>query len=218
MLARISLVALAAALAVTAPAFAKTKPAAQPAPADQVACTGVFGPDSSEALVKETFGAENVVTGIVPGPEGTELLATTVFPDDPDRKMEFGWFDEENFTRLSYVELSPSQTAPGGVRIGQTVAEVQALNGEPFTVGGFWWDYGGYASIENGKLAGLDGGCYLSVRFSPADEYSPAIDVTPVSGEVQVPSDEGLLEILDTRVEVLSLGYAWPEDLPQPDY
>ncbi|NGP17389.1 hypothetical protein [Devosia aurantiaca] len=216
MLARLSLVALTAFAALATPAFAKTKPAAQP---EQVTCEGVFGPDSSEKLVKETFGAENVVTGMVPGPEGTEMLATTVFGDDPDRKMEFGWFDEENFARLSYVELSPSQTAPGGVRIGMTPAEVEKLNGTPFIIGGFWWDYGGYAQIENGKLANADDAtCYLSLRFSPADEYSPAIDVTPVSGEVQVPSDEGLLEILDTRLEVLSLGYAWPDDLPQPEY
>jgi len=100
-----------------------------------------------------------------------------------------------------------------------SVAEVEALNGSPFNVGGFWWDYGGYANIEEGTLAGeLDGGCYLSIRFSPKDEYSPKLDITPVLGEVQVPSNEPLLETLDTRVQVLSIGYAWPDDLPKPEY
>ncbi len=215
MLARLSLAASAAALLAVVPAAAKSKPAREP---EQVACTGVFGPDSSEQIVIDTVGAGNVVTGTVYGAEGMEIIATTVFPDDPKRKMEFGWFDEENFTHLSYVELAPDQAAPGGVRIGQTVAEVEALNGAPFEIGGFWWDYGGYANFSEGKLANKDTGCSLSVRFSPADEYSPAIDISPVAGEVQVPSDEGLLEILDVRVEVLTLGYPWPEDLPQPDY
>lgn len=214
MLVRLSLAALIVGLA-SVPAAAKTKPATQN---EEIACTGVFGPDSSAALVIETFGAKNVVTGIVPGPEGTELLATTVFGKDPNRKLEFVWFDEENLTHLSNVELSPELTAPGGVRIGMTVAEVEALNGEPFKVGGFWWDYGGNGIIESGNLADTDEGCYLAIRFAPSETFPSNIDTTKVAGEVQVPSDEPLLQRIDTRVQVLSLGYAWPDDLPQPQY
>ncbi|WP_152658666.1 hypothetical protein [Devosia chinhatensis] len=212
MRARLSLAMLSLAL-VAAPALAGD------APVEPVQCAGIFGPDSSESLLRDTFGDDNVVTGIVPGPEGTELLATTIFPDDPDRRMEFGWFDEQNLARLNYVELSPSQAGPQGVRIGMSVAEVEALNGQPFAVGGFWWDYGGYAIIDDGALAGvLEGGCYLSIRFAPAEDYPQDIDVTPVAGEVQVPSADPLLATLDTRVQVLTIGYPWPEDLPQPQY
>ncbi len=217
MLPRLSLAVLSLALVAATPLAAKEK--TRPAEPQEIACSGVYGPDSSEALVKETFGAENVVTGMVYGAEGIEMLATTVYPDDPERKMEFGWFDDENLTHLSYVELSPSQTAPGGVKLGMSVDELVELNGEPFIVGGFWWDYGGYANFESGALAGeQEGGCYISIRLSPADEYPADLDVTAVSGEVQVPSDEPLLAKLDTRVQVLSIGYPWPEDLPQPEY
>ncbi|QQR35872.1 hypothetical protein JI749_16260 [Devosia oryziradicis] len=205
MLIRLSLIALCTALVLSSP-MAKEKPAAATS-ADQVACEGVFGPQSSEQLLIDTFGAGNVVTGTVPGPEGSELFATTVFPDDPEKAMEFGWWDEDKREGLSYVQLSPSQVGPLGIHIGMTPAEVEAINGERFLIGGFWWDYGGYAMIETGKLTDIPGGCYMSLRFAPADEYSPAIDVTPVSGEVQVLSDEGLLEILDTRLQVLTLSY-----------
>lgn len=196
---------------IAAPAFAKDK--IQPAePSQPVACSGVFGFDSSEALLIETYGKDNVVTGQVDGPEGSTYLASTVYPGDAERQMIFAWYNEDTRTELSSVELSPSQSGPGGVRIGMTPAEVQAINEKPFTIGGFWWDYGGYAGFETGKLAGpLPGECYLSLRFSPADEFSDAIDVTPVTGEVQVPSDEGLLEILDTRLTMLSIGYALEE-------
>lgn len=214
MLARLSLAALTTALLVTTPLAAKEK-----LNAAEVTCSGVFGPDSSEALVKQTFGDENVVTGLVYGPEGSELIATTVFGEDDSKVMEFFWFDDDNLTYLSDVRLSPSQTAPGGVRIGMSVAEVETLNGAPFNVGGFWWDYGGYANIEEGALAGeLDGNCYLSIRFSPENEELGDLDVTSVAGEVQVPSGDAMLETLDARVEVLSIGYAWPADLPQPQY
>jgi hypothetical protein len=201
MIVRLSLLALCAALAIS-PAYAKDKSAQS-----DTACSGVFGPQSSEALLIETYGAENVVTGQVAGPEGIEMLATTVFPNDPDKTMLFGWWDEEDLAILNFVDLAPSQVGPLGVRVGMTPAEVEAINGEPFLIGGFWWDYGGYANIQSGKLVELPDGCYLSLRFAPAEEYSPALDVTPVSGEVQVPSDEGLLEILDTRVQVVSLSY-----------
>ncbi len=214
----LSLLALCAALLAAGPLAAKEKTKAPAAP-EPVACAGVFGPDSSEALVKDTFGANNVVTGTVYGAEGMEIIATTVFPDDPERKMQFGWFDEENLSRLSYVELAPNQIAPGGVRLGMSVADVVKANGQDFIIGGFWWDYGGYANIEAGSLAGeLEGGCSLSIRFSPEDGYPEDIDVTAVSGEVEVPTSEPLLEEIDTRVQVLSLGYPWPDDLPMPDY
>ena len=207
MLARLSLFAFCAALAAS-PALAKTKTAAP----DEVSCSGVFGPESTEALIRETFGEDNVVTGDVPGPEGTTILATTVFPNDPDKTMEFGWWDEDNRASLSYVQLSPSQTGPHGVQIGMSVAEVEAANGEPFNIGGFWWDYGGYAQIDSGNLAGDSNGCFISLRFSPSDDAIGNTDVTAISGEVIISSSEPLLEQVDTRVQSISLGY------PDPNY
>ena len=192
---------------VATPTFAKdkTKPADAAAP---VACSGVYSADTSEQRLIDTFGAENVVTGPVDGPEGSTYVATTVFPDDPQRTMVFSWFDEEARTDASNIELSPSQTGPGGVRVGMTVAEVQDINGEPFTISGFWWDYGGYAGFDSGNLAGVAGDCYVNLRFAAPDEVSGAIDTTPISGDIQVPSSEGLLEVLGVTVEQVSLGYA----------
>lgn len=215
MIARQTLLVLSLALVAVQPLAAKDK-VKQP-PVETVTCEGVFGPESSEALVKQTFGAENVVTGTVHGPEGIEMLATTVFSDDPDRSMEFGWWDEENLRYLSYVELAPSQQTPGGVRIGMSVAEVEAINGAPFTINGFWWDYGGNAMIEKGALANPDEGCRFWIRFATMEEYSEDIDVTPIAGEVTVPSSEPLLEQLGARVVSISLAYPWPDELPQPE-
>jgi hypothetical protein len=177
-------------------------------PIDQVECAGVYGAESSEAMLIETFGAENVVTGELPGPEGTTYIGTTVYGDDPDRAMVFSWYDEENHAGLSGVQLAPSQIGPGGVRVGMSVAEVEAINGEPFTISGFWWDYGGYAGFNSGNLFGVEGDCYVNLRFAVPDEISGAIDTTPISGDREVPSGEGLLEVLGVTVGQVSLGYA----------
>ena len=202
MLARASLIALCAAL-LAGPALAMD--------AQGFSCSGPFGADSSEALLKTTFGADNVVTGEVPGPEGTTMLATTVFPNDPAKTLQFGWWDEEKLEGLSYVDLPPGMAGPHGVEIGMTVDEIAAINGQPYTIGGFWWDYGGYAMFETGVLASSDSDCYLSLRFSPADKDFGDIDLGPVSGEVIIPSTDPLLAKLDTRVTMVSVSYPGPE-------
>ena len=125
---------------------------AAPAMAADIACEGPFAADSSEARLIEAFGKDNVVTGDVPGPEGSTVLATTIFPNDPARTIEFGWWDEEKHERVAYFTVPPDDTAPGGLRKGLTVKEVEALNGGPFQLYGFFWDYGGAAIFDGGKL------------------------------------------------------------------
>lgn len=182
---------------------------ATPALAAEIACEGPFAADSSVARLQEAFGAENVVTGDSPGPEGTTVLATTVYPDDPDRTMVFGWWDEENLSELSYVELAPGDSA-FGVSRGMGVDAVEALNGEAFTMTGLWWDYGGYAGFQSGALAELAGDCSLSLRFDTALNVPDGLDVGSISGDQQIASDEPLLEQLSVEVTQVTLGYAYP--------
>lgn len=202
MRARLSLIALCAVLA-AGPALAKDT--------TKFACDGVFGPDSSEALLIKTYGANNVVTAETDGIDNSTILTSTVFPDDPERVLTFTWWDEAKRTGLNYVDLPPSITGPAGVRVGMTVAEVQGINGAPFTIGGFWWDYGGYAEIDTGKLANADDGCFTSLRFAPADKDYGDLDISSVSGERSIPSSDPLLAKIDARVQVLSISYAGPE-------
>ncbi|MBK8082585.1 MAG: hypothetical protein IPK28_01460 [Devosia sp.] len=178
-----------------------------PASAAEIACDGPFAADSSEARLVETFGGENVVTGEVPGPEGSTLIATTVFPGDPQRQMEFGWWDEQAFERLAYVTVPPVDTAPGGLRVGMSVREVEALNGGPFEMTGFWWDYGGYAGFEGGELGDIPGGCHVSVSFQPTADIPGDLDVEPIAGDRTVVSGEPLLETVDARIASITVGY-----------
>jgi hypothetical protein len=175
--------------------------------AAEIACDGPFAADSSAQRLIETFGKDNVVTGDVDGPEGTTVLATTVFPNDPNRKMEFGWWDEDKLERVAYFTLPAEDTAPGGLKPGLTIKEVEALNGGPFKLGGFWWDYGGAANFDGGKLAEAPGGCVVSVQFEPKADIPADLDVSTISGEVEIDSTDPLLEKLDTRVVSVSIGY-----------
>ena len=199
---RLLLAAVAVAL-VTTPALAKSK--SKPAAVEQVACEGAFAIDSSEARLIEIYGAGTVWTGIVPGPEGIDMLATEVFRDDPQKKLQFVWWNEKQRVDPSYIELPPTLASPGGVRAGLTVDEVAAINGEEFTLSGFGWDYGGFASIQSGTLSGLPGGCMLSIHFGPS--RNTHLDTMPITGDVTVSSDEPLLDAVGAKVEWVSVGY-----------
>ena len=183
---------------------------ATPALAEEIACEGAFGIDSSEARLIELYGADNVVTGTVPGPEGTEMLATTVFPDDPKRSLQFVWWNEEKLSDPSYIELPAKLAAPGGVHIGQSLAEVEALNGQPFTLLGFGWDYGGSAGFETGALSDLPGDCLLSVRFEYG-ESPEGLDTLPAMGDKELSSDDPLLAQMQVRLYAVSIGYPHPD-------
>jgi hypothetical protein len=177
----------------------------------ETACEGAFAIDSSEARLIEIYGADNVRTGIVPGPEGTEMLATEVYPDSAKRRLQFVWWNEEARTDLSYVELPPKMTGPGGVRYGMSVAQVEALNGAPFTLSGFGWDYGGHAGFEAGALSNLPGGCAVGVTFSP-ENYPEGLEVDEIIGDRPVQSTNPLLRQVNARVDLVFVSY------PHPDY
>ena len=147
------------------------------ASAAELTCDGPLAPDSTEAALIAAYGAANVVTGEVDGPEGTTMLATTVFPNDPQKRSRSCWWDEDDADRARLFHLPPGDTAPQGVMRGMTVKEVQALNGGPFELQGFWWDYGGYADFTGGRLGAPEEGCIVSVRFAPAGEYPQDLNV-----------------------------------------
>jgi hypothetical protein len=181
-----------------------------PVLAEQIACEGAFGIDSSEERLIEIFGADNVWTGKVHGPEAMKMLATEVFRDDPKKRLQFVWWDEANRRDPSYIELSGKMVTPGGVRQGLTVSEVQALNGEPFKLSGFGWDYGGGAWIESGALTDLPGDCHLSLTFSPS-HYPPGTSYDAITGDIEVQSTDPLLETVGAYLSWVAIGYPHPD-------
>jgi hypothetical protein len=188
---------------------------AAPALADEVTCEGVFHQDATLAEIEAAFGKDNVVTGEVPGPEGTTMIATTIFPDDPARTMQVRWWDEQNVAYLAGVTLAPGDTGPGGVALGMPIQDVEAINGEPFRLFGFFWDYGGSAGFETGTLSGLPGGCVLNLQFSPTREDLSEALTLAISGDIELRSDMPELREAQVAVDEVNLGFAYPEELEE---
>jgi hypothetical protein len=155
---------------------AASKPApaspAPPATAHTVACSESFGKDSNHLKLAMGFGFKNVTTTDVQAKDGTKIDASVIFPDDPQQRLEVWWTNASwhSGTYLIVIAGKSEWTAPGGLRLGLTLAELEKLNHKGFKLKGF--DKNGVATISDwggGELASLSGGCNagLSVRADP---------------------------------------------------
>jgi hypothetical protein len=141
-----------------------------------VTCAGVFGRESSHSNLASTFGAANVAIQEVEGAEGIKIWGTVIYPNDPRRRLEVLWIDEEMRRHPGAIWISKESQWRGwrGLRIGMTLEDVEALNGRPFRLRNFQGDYGGTVTDwRGGAMEHIPGGCRVSVRFEPDKNTIP---------------------------------------------
>lgn len=184
-------------------------PPVQAAPAKAgpqvLTCALPVGPRDTAATIRKRFGAA-AVRAKIDGAEGQQIDGIVLWPKDPARRLEL-YLSEDKALRITGVGvLGKSRWQVGGLRLGDGIVKVQQLNGKPFKLSGFDWDYGGYANdMQHGKLDTLPGGCNLSIRFEPGqvDPYPEGI-----SGEVTLSSADPKVRAVRPVVDELSI--SWP--------
>ena len=173
-----------------------------------VACEGPFGRNATRADVARVFG-QDAVDQEVDGAEGKKRAATVLHPDDPKRRLEIVWSDATARQRPTIRITGQSEwSTANGVRLGMSLAEIARLNGKPFRLYGFEWDYGGrVASWQGGKLARpLAGGCTLSLSLGIDDKTPPAL-LDKVSGDTAYSSTNPAMWAINPRVFEITLGF-----------
>jgi hypothetical protein len=140
--------------------------------------------------------------------EGEETRGTVIFGKDPRRQIEVIWWDEKNRTRPSMIRIKGvGWTGPRGIKVGASLADVEASNGRPFTLSGFSWDFGGYVTnLKDGALASIPGGCRFGIRFDPDPKASEA-RLSKVIGDREFSSSLPAMKAVAPRVSEISLGY-----------
>jgi len=148
--------------------------------------------------LRTLYGAKNVKAAQLDGPEGTTLDGIRLFPGT-DRELEL-IYNQEGDEKIvtDVVVVGSAWTFECGLKVGMSIEEVERINGKPFKVAGFDWDYGGFANFEGGKL---ERG--VSVRFYPtAEQVSEKL-----SGDVQIKSTDKLLRaakpVVQERITVM---------------
>ena len=104
-----------------------------------VACSGTFAKDSSAVELATAFNSKNVTFADVEAADGTKVPASILFPNDPKRRLEVWWSDRTHRSDIHLIVIGGQSTwtAPGGMRLGQTLEQVEKINHKPFKLKGF---------------------------------------------------------------------------------
>jgi len=166
---------------------AETGPAKAEAGETALTCGAPIAWDATEETLKSQFGAENVEYKDLGGPEGTEMFGTRVYGKDPKKTFDIVWSDEAKRANPSVINVNqvwsedgetvtvPDWKSAEGIYLGMPIEELEKLNGKPFKLFGFGWDYGGSViSWEGGKLEpAADAKCGTSIVFSDSGDATP---------------------------------------------
>ncbi|MCB0639171.1 MAG: hypothetical protein KDC54_21235 [Lewinella sp.] len=174
---------------------------------------GLITPDSSSReLVLALYGDSARVEEVYLG-EGLYEEGVVLFPDNPRRRVEIYWEPQFDPVRPSYLRISGYQgetdwKTTEGITVGTTLTELNRLNGRPFQLYGFGWDYGGsVVDWMGGQLSNE-----LGLRLEPGAEAQASMEVV---GDQLIRSDHPALAQMDVRVDVLDLhlgrSYHFPE-------
>lgn len=160
---------------------------------------------STLADLTRLYGKSNIHTGPVPGPEGTTLDGAVLFPDDPKRALTVIWKEGKKNKQVGNISVTGKETlwhTVEGITLGTPLKELEIINGSPFTLSGFDWDYGGTVLSwgDTGKLRErfqTHGG--LVIRLSPPQQVPEAI-YSQVAGDKTYSSHSPAMQQLDPKV------------------
>lgn len=188
-----------------------------------LSCTGPIAKSATHRSLVKTFGAGAVSVGEIALGEGETETGTLLFASDPKRRLEVRWRDQKKRTGLHAITVrvldnvvstpeshewrvaGPGTTAR--LHLGQPLAEVEAMNGRPFKLTGFEWDYSGTAtSWSGGRLAKLPGGCNLLVRFEPAPNLPEKVQ-NDVAGDKEFASNAAKMRA--AKPVIYEIGLYW---------
>jgi len=192
----------------TATASAAAKPPRTAAPR-AIACNGVFGRESNHAKLAAAFQAKNIADTEVESGSGQKVTASVLFAQDPKRRLEVWWSDPTGRSDIHLIVVNGESAwaAPGGLRLGLTLAELEKLNHRPFKVTGF--DKTKVASLSDwngGELAFLAGGCKIGISLR-AGPNANALALSVLSSSGVFTSADAVMRAANPTVSEILVAY-----------
>jgi hypothetical protein len=156
-----------------------------------------------------TFDYKNVTFGDVEADGGTKVQASIVFPNDPKRRLEVWWSNPAERSGIYLIDIKGKSTwgAPGGMRLGLNLAQLEKLNKKPFKLKGF--DKSGVATVsdwDGGALASLPGGCKSGLSLT-ADPKASADAVSAMPADKEYSSSDPAISAVKPTVSEILIGY-----------
>ncbi len=174
-----------------------------------IACSGVFAKTSSHIKLAMAFNAQNISFAEVDGPEGTRVMASVLYPQNPKGRLEVWWSNDADRSQTSLIVINGQSvwTAPRGLRLGMTLAQVERLNGKPFKLKGF--DAEGSSQIsdwQGGALEKVAGGCNVGARMV-ADPKTPADARSALAADKEFASNLPAVKAAQPKIAEILIGY-----------
>lgn len=180
-------------------------PACSPKPTDAIDLTVVLGErvgaiktDTTRDKLVELYGAENVADTDYPIGEGETVPGSIIFPGT-SREATVIWAPAHQGQKVDRVVITGEEwLLPSGIRRDDELAEVEEINGGPFMVYGFGWDYGGVGYFKGGKLDRK-----VQIWFRPSVDDGP--DYQRVLGDSLFNSSDEAMRAVDPRIAEVAI-------------
>ncbi|HEV7256928.1 MAG TPA: hypothetical protein VGN82_04030 [Bosea sp. (in: a-proteobacteria)] len=186
-------------------------------------CDGPISRQASHASLSKAFGARNISIRKLSIGEGETEVGSVLFASDRTRRIEVLWNDRAKRMRPRMVTFGraidatalskgyhwriAARAQAGTLSLGQPLTQVEAVNGKPFELAGFDWDYSGTVSDwRGGALAKPPGGCRILVRFEAAKD-APGAAQDAVSGDREFSSDDPKMRAV--APVIYEMGFVW---------
>jgi hypothetical protein len=192
---------------------AALEPGAEPrtaatAKSDSVACNGAFARDSSHSKLAMAFQSRNVAFTQVDGPSGAKIMATVLFAKEPKRRLEVWWTNQasRSDTHLIVINNASTWSAPGQLRLGLTLSQLEQINGKPFKLTGF--DKNNVATLTDwngGNLSLVPGGCKVGISLRSRTTAAAALGALPANREFT--SNDTTMRTANPEVSEILIAY-----------
>ena len=168
---------------------------------------GAITPQTSEADLKRIYGRKNVQRTKVSLGEGEYEPGTVIYPNDPTRIIEIVWKDARRKRFPKRIQLTGERSVwrtRHGISLGTRLKQLERINGKPFVLTGFSWDYEGtVVSWEGGKLERefeKDGRVVLLRLSDQTDHGVSGEDTGSVAGDRDFPSSNQVIQKINPKV------------------
>lgn len=167
---------------------------------------GAITPQITESDLIKVYGRANVKKGNIGLGEGETEPGTVIFPKEPVKTVGILWKDQRGRRFARAVRMTETGhksvwRTSQGITLGTTLKELEGINGKPFRLAGFAWDYSGTVlSWKQGKLEKeLESQGRVVLRLMPNNKVAER-EYESVLGEQAFRSDHPVMQKINPKV------------------
>lgn len=161
------------------------------------------------ADLRRIYGASNVQPAEIAIGEGETVPGAIVFPGDSMRRVEVAWHDSTAQVPR-FVAVRGGRSAwhtDAGITLGSSLARLAELNGHPFVLLGFGWDYAGTVVSWQGGTLGMRDSSHTRfvVRLQPSAGGAVALQENVLGDREYHSNDAGMAALAPAVYEMVTI-------------